>query len=301
MFLVIFPVLTLFANFGEESGFPVAPVMFIDAFKAAEGITFNAEGKLFIAANRAVWLAEPTGEVRKLVELDSNLGMSRIGPRDVLVCDFGPTNVFKDGPNDDGVVWRVTPEGVKTAAAKGIPDPNFILMLPDQTFLVSDDGADKIYRATPDGKVRIWSQAVPWPNGLALSPDRKTLYIAQIFATFKPKITGDNRLWALTLDDRFEPVGAPHVVARVGHFLDGLAMDIEGRVYIADNNGGKIWRYDPETDRTILIAEGMPHVASLVFGEGDFETESLYATCTFSGGGKIWKIPVGVKGQPLFQ
>jgi len=286
----------------EALAFPVKPELFIDSFKAAEGITFNAEGRLFIAANRAVWEAKPDGQVRHLVDLDSNLGMARIGSRDVLVCDFGPTNVFKDGPNDDGVVWRVTPEGEKTALAKGIADPNAIVMLPTGSFLVSDDGTDKIYLVDQRRQVRVWSRAIPWPNGMVLSPDGRTLYVAQIFATFKPKITGANKLWALPLDDQYQPGDEPpKLVAEVGHFLDGLAMDNRGRVYTADNNGGKIWRFDPETGNTILIAEGMPNIASLVFGEGAFDRQSLYATCTFRGGGKIWKIRVGAMGQRLFQ
>ena len=45
----------------------------------------------------------------------------------------------------------------------------------------------------------------------------------------------------------------------------------------------------------------MPHVVSLVFGEGAFDSEPLYATCTFRGGGKIWRIPVGAKGHRLYQ
>jgi len=44
---------TLSANAGEPT-FPVIPELFIDAFDAAEGITFNGEGRLFIAANRNV-------------------------------------------------------------------------------------------------------------------------------------------------------------------------------------------------------------------------------------------------------
>ena len=49
----------------------------------------------------------------------------------------------------------------------------------------------------------------------------------------------------------------------------------------------------------ILIAEGVPNVASLVFGEGEFDRESLYAACTFRGGGKIWRVPVGITGAPV--
>ena len=66
---------------------------------------------------------------------------------------------------------------------------------------------------------------------------------------------------------------------------DGLAMDTEGRLYIAANREGKIWRYDPATDEMLLIAEGMFGCASLAFGEGEFDRQSFYATTIFCRGG----------------
>ncbi|HKO99128.1 MAG TPA: SMP-30/gluconolactonase/LRE family protein [Pyrinomonadaceae bacterium] len=274
--------------------FPVTPELFISQFQGAEGITFNAEGKLFIGANNAIWIAEPDGSVKKIADVHRHLGQARIGRRDILACDFGPTNVFADGPNDDGIVWRITPEGQKTAVARGIADPNAVVVLRDGTLLVSDDGTDKIYRVK-DGKVSIWSTAVPFPNGLTLSLDNRTLYVAQIFSNLKP-IVVDDRIWAFKIKNGM-PDGPPTVVARSGgKAVDGLTTDELGRVYIADNGAGKIFRYDPKSNEVILIAEGMPSVASLVFGEGKFDHEAIYATSTMRGGGKIWKIKVGVKG-----
>jgi hypothetical protein len=41
--------------------------------------------------------------------------------------------------------------------------------------------------------------------------------------------------------------------------------------------------------------------ASITFGEGEFDHQSIYVSTTFNGGrgGKIWRIPVGVAGQVL--
>jgi sugar lactone lactonase YvrE len=274
--------------------FPVKPEIFIDQFNGSEGITFNAEGRLFIGANNAIWIAEPDGTVKKITDVHRHLGQARIGKRDILACDFGPTNVFADGPNDDGIVWRITPEGKKTAVARGIADPNAVVVLKDGSFLVSDDGTDKIFRVK-NGKVSIWSTAVPYPNGLTLSLDNRTLYVAQIFSNLKP-IVVDDRIWAFTINKGL-PVGPPKVVARTGgKAVDGLVTDEFGRVYVADNGAGKIFRYDPKTGKMIVIAEGVPSVASLVFGEGKFDRQAIYATSTQRGGGKIWKIKVGVGG-----
>ena len=68
---------------------------------------------------------------------------------------------------------------------------------------------------------------------------------------------------------------------------------------IADNGGNQIVRLDPETGLVTTIAEGMPAAASLVFGEGEFDNQALYVTSTFRGGGKIWKVSVGVRGATL--
>jgi sugar lactone lactonase YvrE len=280
---------------GSEVEFPVTPEVFIDRFQAAEGITFNGEGRLFVGANDAIWIAETDGTVRKIADVHRHLGQAGIGPRDILAADFGPTNVFEHGPNDDGIVWRITPEGKKTVVASGIADPNAVLVLPDRTFLVSDDGTDKIYKVKKN-LVSVWSTAVPYPNGMTLSLDDRVLYVAQIFSSLKP-IVGDDRIWAFRLVNG-SPAGPPSVVARTGEggAVDGLVADELGRIYVADNGTGKIRRFDPKTGDMILIAEGMPGVASLVFGEGKFDRQAIYATSTRRGGGKIWKVRVGVKG-----
>ena len=111
-----------------------------------------------------------------------------------------------------------------------------------------------------------------------------------------------NRLWALALENR-QPKGAPEVVATTGKggANDGLALDEQGRVYIAANGEGKIWRFDPRTKEIIVIAEGMPGAASIAFGQGAFDPLAIYVTSTRQGGGTIWKVDVGVKGARLYR
>jgi sugar lactone lactonase YvrE len=273
--------------------FPVQPQPFITRFNGAEGITFNGEGRLFIGANNAIWIAEPDGAVRKIADVHRHLGQAGIGPRDILAADFGPTNAFQDGPNEDGIIWRITPEGEKTVFATGIGDPNALIRLPDGTWLASDDAVDKIYRLR-DGKAEVWSTDVPYPNGMALSRDGRTLYVAQIFSAIGP-VVPDRRIWAIPLA-RGRPGGQAKVVALTDRAPDGLVTDRQGRIYIADNGSGTVRRYDPRSGRQVVIAENLPGVASLVFGEGRFDRTALYATTTARGGGTIWKIEVGARG-----
>lgn len=274
--------------------FPVAPERFITQFRGAEGITFNGEGRLFIGANNAVWEARPDGSVRKLTDVHRHLGQAGIGRRDILAADFGPTNAFQDGPNSDGIVWRITPEGERTVFATGIGDPNAIIRLPGGTWLVSDDAVDRIYRIV-DGRAEIWSRAVPFPNGMALSRDGRTLYVAQIFSAIGP-VVPDNAIWGIPIRNDL-PAGRARIVTHSRQGPDGLVADEAGRIYIADNGSGSILRFDPATAAMVVIAEGLPGIASLVFGEGEFDPTSLYATTTARGGGTIWRIRVGVRGM----
>lgn len=279
-----------------DPAFPVVAERFITRFRGAEGITFNGEGRLFIGANNAVWEAQPDGSVRKLTDVYRHLGQAGIGPRDILAADFGPTNAFQNGPNSDGVVWRITPEGERTVFATGIGDPNAIVRLPGGTWLVSDDALDHIYHIA-DGRAEIWTRSVPFPNGMALSRDGRTLYVAQIFSAIGPVVPA-NAIWAIPIrDDR--PAGPARIVARTERAPDGLAADEYGRIYVADNGSGSIRRFDPDNGEMAIIAEDMPNVASLVFGEGRFDHLSLYATSTGGReerGGTIWRVRVGVRG-----
>lgn len=288
--------------YGQKSpdNFPVDPILFLDdPFRGAEGIAFNGQGYLFVTADRGLWRVGADGTVEKVAELYSNLGIAGIGEKDLLVADFGPTNAFRHDKNDDGIIWQITPEGEKTKLATGMGDPNFILVRKDNSFLVSDDATNEIFSVTPDGEVKLFTTAVNHPNGMAFNEDETILYVAQIFTNIRP-VVYTNEVWSIKLSEG-KPRTDADLLVRTGPNAanDGLAMDKLGRLYIAANKEGRIWRYDPEIDEMVIIAKEMEGIASLAFGKGEFDHQSIYATTTFAGGGKIWRIKVGVEGAVL--
>ncbi len=278
--------------------FPVEPSVLVSRrFQRSEGIAFNGEGELFVTANWALWRVSTQGDVEWVAEMDSNLGLAPIGDRDLLVADFGPTNAFAHGPNSDGIVWRITPDGGTTVAASGIGDPNFIVVLEDGSFLVSDDAVHEIWIVDPGGTVRLFTTTIGHPNGLLVSEDRTTLYVAQIFESINP-IVWDNRIWALPLAGS-NPAGPPELLTTTGNDQgpDGMAMDVLGRIYVALNLAGKILRINPDDGSSVLIAENMPGVASLAFGQGSFDPNAIFATSTSTG--RVWEVYVGIAGAEL--
>ena len=282
-----------------EADFPVEARILVDgAFQRCEGIAFNGAGDLYVAGNAALWRVESTGDVTKIATMYSNLGLAPIGERDILMADFGPTNRFNLGPNADGIVWRVTPEGDTTRVVDGgIGDPNFVLVLADGSFLVTDDATDEILWVGEDGQPRLFTDAVGHPNGIALSNDGNTLYAAQIFESLRPMVVS-GKVWAIPLEDG-DVAGPPALVVDLGDRAanDGIALDEEGRIYVASNGLGQIWRLDPSSGESVLIAADMPGAASIAFGRGAFDHEAIYVTSTRTG--RVWEVPVGAKGAAL--
>lgn len=252
-------------------------------FNAAEGLAFTREGRLYMAANRSIWEVLPDGGTRKVADSSSNLGLAALGERDILHADFGPLTWPRDGDNDDGVVWRITPDGDKFPLARGIGDPNAIAALPDGRLLVSDDFTHDIYSVAPDGQVRVFTDAIPFPNGLALAPDGSALYVAQIFARAPqgpPPVRFtefSDRVWRLPLANG-EPAGPPEVLFETGGESgpDGLALGPDGMLYLTAARAGQLWRIDPGKRTGELLADGFPGLASLAFGRGNFDANSLY-------------------------
>jgi DNA-binding beta-propeller fold protein YncE len=287
----------------REPSFPARPEVVVEGkFKGAEGIAFNGEGRLFVTADDALWEIRRGGEVRKVTGLHSAVGLAPVGKRDLLVADFGPKNAVVHGANTDGLVLRVTPEGAKTVVASGIADPNFVLRRADGSLLVSDDFTRDIWEVeAKTGRVRLFSDAVESPNGLALSEDGRTLYVAQIFRNFRHgvrPIECDDRVWRIPLREG-RAAGAASVVFSTGGVgcNDGLALDEEGRLYVAANREGRIWRVNPKDGSSVLIAEQA--AASIAFGAGEFDRRAIYVTEL--RGGRVLKIHVGAKGARLYR
>lgn len=283
-----------------------AEVLIENRFRAGEGLSFNGEGRLFVGANRAVWEVTPDLQTRKIAEFTSNLGMAPIGGRDLLKADFGPLVFPQHGTNTDGVIWRISPDGDTTRIAGGIGDPNAIVVFPDRSFLVSDDFTHNIYHVTTAGNVSVFTDAIPFPNGLALSPDGNALYVARLFVRAPegppPARFEDfsDEVWRLPMRD-FRPAGPPEVIFRTGGETgpDGLAVDVEGRIYLTAARAGQLWRFDPKNGHGELLADGLPGLASIAFGQGAFDPESLYAMQI--QGGRILRFKLGVRGASLYR
>ncbi|WP_409276040.1 SMP-30/gluconolactonase/LRE family protein [Neobacillus sp. SCS-31] len=139
-------------------------------------------------------------------------------------------------------------------------------------------------------------------NGLAWSPDNKYLYFID---TPTGKVVRYN--YELETGEISEPKDVVTMPDREG-FPDGMTIDEEGFLWIAHWAGGKVSRWNPETEEKVEeIRVPAVNVTSCAFGGQDFS--ELYITTARNGmsdeelerfphAGGVFKVKPGVKGMP---
>lgn len=252
-----------------------------------EGITFDAAGKLFVSA-----LVD--GSDDQLLEIMSD-GTNEVAAEaeSILGIASHPTGIVAAGIATGDVLLIDPATGMSEVIAAVGGEPNFVVITPWDTILVSDDGEDNdvlretIREVTFDGDVSVWVEGVPAPNGMVFSLDEEILYVA---ATFGP----DSGLWRVpVLEDG--SAGTPEKWTDLGGGLtpDGVAIDSEDNVYVALNLTGEIAKVAPDGS-FVILATGATNAASLAFGTGELDPCSIYATNLFNT--QLWRIGTGIPG-----
>lgn len=129
-----------------------------------------------------------------------------------------------------------------------------------------EDGGGGLFRVDADLSIRRMDSGVTMSNGIAWSPDDRTMY----FADSRPGC-----VWRYDFDVDAGEIGPRGVFLdyadRPGR-PDGLTVDAEGFVWIAEVTAGRVARYAPDgrLDRVVEVPVSKP--TSVIFGGPDFRT-----------------------------
>ncbi|MGD0369760.1 MAG: SMP-30/gluconolactonase/LRE family protein [Acidobacteriaceae bacterium] len=91
----------------------------------------------------------------------------------------------------------------------------------------------------PDGTAKVVADELGFPNGMVLSPDRRTLIVAETMMNRLSAftVTGDSlserRTWA-AFGELPRSTHVPEILARAAVVPDGICLDEEGAVWVAD-------------------------------------------------------------------
>jgi gluconolactonase len=136
----------------------------------------------------------------------------------------------------------------------------------------------EIWRIDKAGTATELLGGIDWPNGIGRSPDGGTLYVCDFAGGEVIAYDGETPRILLETDS--------------GE-ADGLAVDVEGGIWVALGSGGAVARYSPggELEQTVDVPADF--VSSLCFGGAD--GRDLYVTTV----GALFRGRVDRAGLPL--
>jgi sugar lactone lactonase YvrE len=167
----------------------------------------------------------------------------------------------------------------------------------DTDLSVNRVGPGEIVMVTPDGKARLAANDLTFPNGSVITPDGRTFIVAETFAArltaFDIKPDGslvNRRVWAAL------PKGV---------FPDGICLDAEGAVWVANAGGRAVYRVKAGGEVTHQI-ETSAHAYACMLGGADRHTlfimtaeDSDARVCRQKMNGCIETVKVDVPGTGL--
>ncbi len=262
---------------------------------ASEGIAF-LNGKLYIAGGDGIRELSATGAATRLASVPGTIGMvAWHGALYAASQTDGTVEPSFCSPSNHGVIWKITTDGQSSVFARGFIAPNFIVVTPWNTLLVSDDCRKNtdIYEVDTAGNTSVWNTTVASANGMAFDATFSNLFVATTFVVHSPlyeiAVNPDHSAGPTTKIRDYESGTTP----------DGIAVDRDGKIYVALNVAGRIDQVMPDGTDTSFAA-GMTTPASLAFGNGPgFDACSMYVTSLV--GPDVYRVAVGTTGLPLVQ
>jgi gluconolactonase len=262
---------------------------------ASEGIAF-LNGMLYIAGGDGIRVLSPAGTATMLARVPATVGMvAWNGALYAASSSDGTAASTFCAPSNHGVVWKITADGQSSVFARGFISPNFIVVTPWNTLLVSDDCPRNttIYEVDAAGNTTVWNTTVTSANGMAFDATFSSLFVATTFVSRPP-------LYEIAVNADYSAGAATAIhTYDMGTTPDGVAVDQTGNLYVALNLAGRIDKVAADgTDSP--FATGLTTPASLAFGNGPgFDPCSLYVTSL--AGPDIYQVTAGTSGLPLVE
>lgn len=301
-----------------------------------EGVAVDKAGNVFVSLNDLgqVWRFTPEGEKSMLVDFESPgaLGLAVDAEGNVYVA----RGLLYQG------VWKVDANGVadlvpgtdSIALANALAFDKRGNLYISETFSMDDPieydcpgaegggifpafGSGGVWRVPKGGEAELWFRDADLLTGLCLFPIPYPIG-ANGIAYRHGNILVVNTEKALVVRIPVEKggvAGTPDVLTQVTGVdpdfgppgLDGMALDVHGNIYVPVVNQSRIVKIAPDgssTETIATLADGLDFPASLAFGTGMGERQSVFVTNfslgppIFAGPGLV-KLDVGVPGMPI--
>ena len=152
------------------------------------------------------------------------------------------------------------------------------------------EGIGRVFYCTCDGHAIPVADGLAFPNGLALTADAKTLYVVNELAHMMVR-------YEVQEDGTLGPKEDFAPIRQGGIGGDGMALDVEGNLYLANYGTGMIDIISPEGEQVGALDAGGRTPTNVAFGGADLK--DLYITETETGA--VYVQRTAVAGLRLFQ
>lgn len=261
--------------------------LWAEGFHFPEGPAFDAEGTLYVTNCDNGWISRIAG-----VEVQDEYVHSGSTPNGLAFDEDDVLWIAEAGTNQ---LLRYDGEDLTEVAAEwdGEPlqRPNDLVFHPDGSIFMTGPGGStednpigKVYHITAEGDLSVVADGLAFPNGLALTEDASQLYVVE---THRHRViiyeVGDDG----SLDGPEEFAQMPGGVGG-----DGMALDVDGNLYVAHFGKGEIAVFDVEGARLDTLPAGGEKPTNVAFGDDDMR--GLYVTEVTTG--CVYRLEPGVEG-----
>ena len=255
---------------------------------ASEDLAFDPYGHVIGSNDKAIFKSGYNEAPQVFVpNIKFRAGLRYLPNGHLVVCN-----------NNKGQLVRIDGEGVQHTFLTGLSYPNGLTVDMDGWVYVTEHDANKVLRVHPfTGETTILTTAISSPNGITFSPDYTTLYIGGF--------SGKKIIYAMSIS----PDGVPGKLVKwakgVGSgWLDGMAVDACGNVYIADYGTTKILKLPPDGSSWEVFIDGSTvdgaYLPNMQWGSGigGWSSTALYLPDGWNKG--VFEVEIGVptKSRP---
>ena len=207
-------------------------------------------------------------------------------------CDSGSSAISRYSPSGNFMGYLV--EGVCAGVKVNTPNDLVADSRGNVYFTDSIRENGKVFLKGYDGAEYLLAEGIDYANGLVLSPDEKYLFVAESFR---------NRILRIELSASGITKKAVEVFVELPHHVsgaitdnlpDGLAMDREGRLWVAHYGMGMVQVISPDGILLQSVATSLPLTSNLCFIADTPQIKTLLVTGGYGepGPGAVFELTV---------
>ncbi|BFZ16390.1 hypothetical protein BsWGS_19429 [Bradybaena similaris] len=235
-----------------------------------------------------------TGQESK-INLDGTVGFVIPCERGGLVAGLGRTISHVDWDTANTTVLAEVEQGTKNRFNDGKCDASGRLWAGTMGFETTpgivDSGQGSLYSFSADHKLTKHLGSIDISNGIDWTDDNSVMYY--IDSVPRKVYAFDFNINEGTISNQRTVVEYEPGTESTYGLPDGMCIDNEGKIWVACFSASRVYRFDPETGKTLQSLE-LPatNITSVCFGGKNLD--ELYVTSS------SWKLPEGSKDkQPL--